>query len=57
MTAPSDDAARPVPVRVVLPAEPVLAQPAPSAGPVKRVVREHHEECDEELYEGGDYTC
>ncbi|MEW2709499.1 DUF6233 domain-containing protein [Streptomyces koyangensis] len=27
MTTPSDDAARPVPVRVVLPADPVLGQP------------------------------
>ncbi|WP_407842411.1 hypothetical protein [Streptomyces albidoflavus] len=27
MTTPSDDAARPVPVQVVLPADPVLGQP------------------------------
>ncbi|MGW8066887.1 hypothetical protein ACVV2G_32575 [Streptomyces ziwulingensis] len=27
MTTPSDDAARPVPVRVVLPADPALGQP------------------------------
>ncbi|MFE4061918.1 Helicase associated domain protein [Streptomyces sp. NPDC059096] len=33
------------------------AQPASSAAPVKRAVREHHEECDEELYEGGNCTC
>ncbi|MGW9618978.1 Helicase associated domain protein [Streptomyces diastaticus] len=33
------------------------AQPAPPAAPVKRAVREHYEECDEELYEGGNCTC
>ncbi|MFE5900906.1 Helicase associated domain protein [Streptomyces sp. NPDC056488] len=33
------------------------AQPASSAAPVKRAVREHHEECDGELYEGGTCTC
>ncbi|MGW6513811.1 helicase associated domain-containing protein, partial [Streptomyces niveus] len=32
-------------------------QPAPSVAPTKRSVREHHEECDEELYEGGNCTC
>ncbi|MEQ4611452.1 hypothetical protein ACWEJZ_32425 [Streptomyces bacillaris] len=25
--------------------------------PVNRAVREHHEECDEELHEGGYCTC
>ncbi|MFK0120831.1 Helicase associated domain protein [Streptomyces sp. NPDC090994] len=33
------------------------AQPAPPADPKKRPVREHHEECDKELYEGGNCTC
>ncbi|MFE6412518.1 Helicase associated domain protein [Streptomyces sp. NPDC057837] len=32
-------------------------QPAPSAARRRRQVREHHEECDEELYEGGNCTC
>ncbi|WP_445276332.1 helicase associated domain-containing protein, partial [Streptomyces drozdowiczii] len=36
--------------------EPTAAQPAPSAPPAKRAVREHHEECDKELYEGGNCT-
>ncbi|MBT2411783.1 Helicase associated domain protein [Streptomyces sp. ISL-12] len=37
--------------------EPSAPQPAPSAVPRKRPVREHHEECDKELYEGGTCTC
>ncbi|GAA2331550.1 hypothetical protein GCM10010246_13450 [Streptomyces cuspidosporus] len=37
--------------------EPPAPQPAPPAAPAKRRVREHHEECDEELYEGGNCTC
>ncbi len=32
-------------------------QPAPPAAPAKRRVREHHEECDKELCEGGNCTC
>ncbi|MFJ5142650.1 hypothetical protein [Streptomyces sp. NPDC088707] len=32
-------------------------QPAPAAAPTRRRVREHHEECDGELYEGGNCTC
>lgn len=32
-------------------------QPAPPAAAAKRPVREHHEECDGELYEGGNCTC
>ncbi|MER5741514.1 Helicase associated domain protein [Streptomyces sp. NPDC002262] len=47
-----------VPVSVVEAAPPPPApQPAPVAAPVKRRVREHHEECDGELYEGGNCTC
>ncbi|MBX7466518.1 Helicase associated domain protein [Streptomyces sp. NPDC056132] len=38
-------------------AETTLAPPAPPAAPAKRMVREHHEECDKELYEGGNCTC
>ncbi|WP_431994877.1 hypothetical protein [Streptomyces griseoflavus] len=37
--------------------EPPASLPAPPAAPAKRRVREHHEECDEELYEGGNCTC
>ncbi len=37
--------------------EPSAPQPAPPAAPKKRPVREHHGECDEELYEGGTCTC
>ncbi|MER5501880.1 Helicase associated domain protein [Streptomyces sp. NPDC002561] len=37
--------------------EPPAPQPAPSAAPKPRAVREHHEECDKELYEGGNCTC
>ncbi|MFD5271522.1 helicase associated domain-containing protein [Streptomyces sp. NPDC058335] len=37
--------------------QPPAPQPAPSAAEAKRPVREHHEECDEELYEGGNCTC
>ena len=37
--------------------QPPAPQPAPLAAPKKRRVREHHEECDEELYEGGNCTC
>lgn len=37
--------------------QPPAPQPAPPAAPAKRRVREHHEECDEELYEGGNCTC
>ncbi|MFI0234859.1 hypothetical protein [Streptomyces sp. NPDC017086] len=37
--------------------QPPAPQPAPLGAPVKRRVREHHEECDEELYEGGNCTC
>ncbi|MFG2228300.1 helicase associated domain-containing protein, partial [Streptomyces sp. NPDC048644] len=37
--------------------EPPAPQPAPSAAPKRRAVREHHEECDEELYEGGNCAC
>ncbi|GGZ18095.1 Helicase associated domain protein [Streptomyces nitrosporeus] len=33
------------------------AQPAPTAAPAPRPEREHHEECDEELHEGGTCTC
>ncbi|MEU3603663.1 Helicase associated domain protein [Streptomyces sp. NPDC006798] len=32
-------------------------EPVPSTAPAKQAVREHHEECDEELYEGGNCTC
>ncbi|MFE6225811.1 Helicase associated domain protein [Streptomyces sp. NPDC057854] len=32
-------------------------QPALVAAPVRRRVREHHVECDGELYEGGNCTC
>lgn len=49
---PAPEAASEPPVQ-----ESPAAQPAPSAAPVKRAVREHHEECDEELYEGGNCTC
>ncbi|MFD6762133.1 DEAD/DEAH box helicase [Streptomyces roseolus] len=37
--------------------EPPAPQPASVAAPAKRRVREHHEECDGELYEGGNRTC
>lgn len=37
--------------------EPPALRPAPSAAPTKRRGREHHEECDGELYEGGTCTC
>lgn len=37
--------------------EPPAPQPAPLAAPTKRRVREHHEECDKELYEAGNCTC
>ncbi|MFS0696739.1 Helicase associated domain protein [Streptomyces nitrosporeus] len=38
--------------------EPPAPQPAQTpTAPAKRPVREHHEECDEELYEGGTCTC
>ncbi|MGW5003185.1 helicase associated domain-containing protein [Streptomyces hydrogenans] len=37
--------------------EPPAPQPTLSAAPAKRRVREHHEECDGELYEGGNCTC
>ncbi|MFJ3301335.1 Helicase associated domain protein [Streptomyces bacillaris] len=38
--------------------EPHAPQPAQTpAAPAKRRVREHHEECDGELYEGGNCTC
>lgn len=33
------------------------AVPAIEAAPAKRRVREHHEECEEELHEGGNCTC
>ncbi|MFF4984020.1 Helicase associated domain protein [Streptomyces sp. NPDC001046] len=36
--------------------EPPAPQPASVAAPAKRRVREHHEECDGELYEGGNCT-
>ncbi|MEU8883834.1 hypothetical protein [Streptomyces hydrogenans] len=32
-------------------------QAAPAAAPGRRRAREHHEECDGELYEGGNCTC
>ncbi|GGV17711.1 helicase [Streptomyces litmocidini] len=41
--------------------EPPAPQPAPATAPsaalTKRRLREHHEECDGELYEGGNCTC
>jgi hypothetical protein len=37
--------------------EPSAPQPAPPAAPKKPLAREHHGECDEELYEGGNCTC
>ncbi|MFH8336295.1 Helicase associated domain protein [Streptomyces sp. AM6-12] len=37
--------------------EPPASLPAQPAAPKKGRVREHHEECDEELYEGGNCTC
>ncbi|WP_405896177.1 hypothetical protein OG242_00220 [Streptomyces sp. NBC_00727] len=38
--------------------EAALESPAAaSAAPAKGAVREHHEECDEEVYEGGTCTC
>ncbi|WP_406500246.1 hypothetical protein OG936_37935 [Streptomyces sp. NBC_00846] len=37
--------------------EPPVPQPARSAAPKPRAAREHHEECDEELHEGGNCTC
>ncbi|MEV7797080.1 helicase associated domain-containing protein, partial [Streptomyces sp. NPDC087512] len=36
--------------------EPSAPQPAPPAAPKERPLREHHEECDKELYEGN-CTC
>ncbi|MEV1048754.1 Helicase associated domain protein [Streptomyces sp. NPDC049916] len=39
------------------PAPAAETTPAPPAAPTKRMVREHHEECDKELYEGGNCTC
>lgn len=39
------------------PPAPQPPQPAQAASPAKRAVREHHEECDGELYEGGTCTC
>lgn len=48
----------PAPEAEAAPKPPVQeSPPAPSAAPVKRAVREHHEECDGELYEGGTCTC
>ncbi|MFH9959697.1 Helicase associated domain protein [Streptomyces roseolus] len=39
-------------------AQPPVPQPAPPwAAPTKRRAREHHEECDGELYEGGNRSC
>ncbi|MEW2079736.1 hypothetical protein AB0941_40470 [Streptomyces sp. NPDC013433] len=38
------------------PAQPV-PQPPPAAAPKRRQVREPHEQCDEELYEGENCTC
>ncbi|MEV7676251.1 hypothetical protein [Streptomyces sp. NPDC088752] len=47
-----------MPVSVVEAAsEPPVPRPAPSAALTRRRVREHHEECDGELYEGGTCTC
>ncbi|MFF8097941.1 hypothetical protein [Streptomyces sp. NPDC016675] len=37
--------------------EPSAPQLAPPAAPKKRPVREHYEECDKELYEGGNCSC
>lgn len=39
------------------PPAPQPPQPPQAASPAKRAVREHHEECDGELYEGGTCTC
>ncbi|MFJ2232109.1 hypothetical protein [Streptomyces halstedii] len=41
------------------PAPPTAATepPTPPPAPNKQPDREHHEECDEELYEGGNCTC
>ncbi|MGW1281374.1 Helicase associated domain protein [Streptomyces tsukubensis] len=36
-----------------VPAADAAPEPAPTAAPKPLAVREHHEECDEELYEGG----
>nr|WP_234316528.1 helicase associated domain-containing protein [Streptomyces sp. NRRL F-5702] len=48
----------PAPEAEAAPEPPVQeSPPAPSVAPVKRAVREHHEECDGELYEGGTCTC
>ncbi|MDW4903066.1 Helicase associated domain protein [Streptomyces californicus] len=48
----------PAPEAEAAPEPPVQeSPPAPSAASVKRAVREHHEECDGELYEGGTCTC
>ncbi|MFE7579486.1 Helicase associated domain protein [Streptomyces sp. NPDC057521] len=33
------------------------AQPTPPAAPAKRAVHEHHEECEEELFEGANCSC
>ncbi|MFH8886588.1 Helicase associated domain protein [Streptomyces californicus] len=45
----------PVPEATSEPPAPLSAPT--SAAPVKRRVREHHEECDDALYEGGNCTC
>ncbi|MFW3469992.1 hypothetical protein [Streptomyces microflavus] len=34
-----------------------VVQAAPPAARPKQPMREHHEECDGELYEGGTCTC
>ncbi|MFB8415295.1 hypothetical protein ACFC63_07235 [Streptomyces albidoflavus] len=45
--------AGPAPVAEAAVSEPPAPQPAQtSAAAAKRWVREHHEECDEELYDG-----
>ncbi|MYW09275.1 helicase [Streptomyces sp. SID2563] len=36
---------------------PPAAPPTPSAAPARRAVREHHEECEEELFEGANCSC
>ncbi len=46
--------AGPAPAAQAVPAQPAAVQPAPS----KRLPRrDHHDECDRELYEGGGCTC
>ncbi|MFJ8763140.1 Helicase associated domain protein [Streptomyces cyaneofuscatus] len=52
--APAAEAGAPEPPA---PQPPQPPQPAQAASPAKRAVREHHEECDGELYEGGTCTC